>query len=244
METVMYLTSLVNFLTSSVGSGYTQAEIAEQFGSSTRTVQRWLAALADARVDLRVGWRGRQKVYRVYPRSAFDRPSFRNSRVKTLRVAEFCIMARIMDGCGWATAARLPGTPPLHDFHALLVIALCATLCGGQGAVDMALFVRAKEPFLREFLDLKNGTPSHDTFSRLFRALDPDRFRTAFQRFMTAFPCGRMARSVTQWTSPRGAASLACSIAAAPNVQSIRMACDWASYDNTIRNLLVREMVG
>jgi predicted transposase YbfD/YdcC len=51
----------------------------------------------------------------------------------------------------------------------------------------MALFARAKEPFLREFLDLKNGPPSHDTFSRLFRALDPDQFRTAFQRFMTAF---------------------------------------------------------
>jgi predicted transposase YbfD/YdcC len=79
------------------------------------------------------------------------------------------------------------GNAALHDFHTLLIIALCAVLCGGQGAVDMALFARAKEPFLREFLDLKNGPPSHDTFSRLFRHLDPDQFRTAFQRFMTAF---------------------------------------------------------
>jgi predicted transposase YbfD/YdcC len=79
------------------------------------------------------------------------------------------------------------GNAALHDFHALLIIALCTVLCGGQGAVDMALFARAKEPFLREFLDLKNGPPSHDTFSRLFRTLDPDQFRTAFQRFMTAF---------------------------------------------------------
>jgi predicted transposase YbfD/YdcC len=79
------------------------------------------------------------------------------------------------------------GNAALHDFHALLIIALCTVLCGGQGAVDMALFARAKEPFLCEFLDLKNGPPSHDTFSRLFRALDPDQFRTAFQRFMTAF---------------------------------------------------------
>jgi hypothetical protein len=51
----------------------------------------------------------------------------------------------------------------------------------------MALFAEAKEPFLREFLDLKNGPSSHDTFSRLFHRLDPDRFRAAFQRFMTAF---------------------------------------------------------
>ena len=79
------------------------------------------------------------------------------------------------------------GNAALHDFHTLLIIALCAVLCGGQGAVDMALFAKAKEAFLREFLDLKNGPPSHDTFSRLFRHLDPDQFRLAFQRFMTAF---------------------------------------------------------
>lgn len=79
------------------------------------------------------------------------------------------------------------GNAALHDFHTLLIIALCTVLCGGQGCVDMALFAQAKEPFLREFLDLKNGPPSHDTFSRLFRRLDPDQFRVAFQRFMTAF---------------------------------------------------------
>lgn len=79
------------------------------------------------------------------------------------------------------------GNAALHDFHTLLFIALCSVLCGGQGAVDMAIFAKAKEPFLREFLDLKNGPPSHDTFSRLFRRLDPDRFRAAFQRFMMEF---------------------------------------------------------
>src|ERR1700735_2538478 len=79
------------------------------------------------------------------------------------------------------------GNAVVHDFYELLLIGLCAVLCGGQGAVDMALFARAKEPFLREFLDMRNGPPSHDTFSRLFRRLDPDRFRAAFQRFMTAF---------------------------------------------------------
>ena len=67
------------------------------------------------------------------------------------------------------------------------MIALRSALCGGQGAVDMGLFARAKEPFLRGFLKLSNGLPSHDTFSRLFRRLDPEQFRTAFQRFMTKF---------------------------------------------------------
>ncbi len=65
------------------------------------------------------------------------------------------------------------GNAGLHDFHELLLIALCAVLCGGQGAVSMARFAQAKETFLRGFLRLENGVPSHDTFSRLFRQLDP-----------------------------------------------------------------------
>jgi predicted transposase YbfD/YdcC len=79
------------------------------------------------------------------------------------------------------------GNAALHDFHELLMIALCCVLCGGQGAVDMALFAEAKAPFLRSFLTLANGLPSHDTFSRLFRNLDPDQFCDSFQRFMTQF---------------------------------------------------------
>ena len=79
------------------------------------------------------------------------------------------------------------GNAGLHDFHELLVIAMCTVLCGGQGAVDMALFAKAKEPFLRSFLELNNGVPSDDTFSRLFRNLDPDQFRVSFQQFMAQF---------------------------------------------------------
>ena len=58
-------------------------------------------------------------------------------------------------------------------------------------AVLVAQFAKAKEPFLRGFLTLANGLPSHDTFSRLFRQLDPEQFRAVFQRFMSRFsiPC-------------------------------------------------------
>jgi hypothetical protein len=54
------------------------------------------------------------------------------------------------------------GNAALHDFNELLMIALCSVLSGGQGAVDMGLYARAKEPFLRRFLKLSNGLPSHD----------------------------------------------------------------------------------
>ncbi|HQT80545.1 MAG TPA: transposase family protein, partial [Rhodopila sp.] len=79
------------------------------------------------------------------------------------------------------------GNAQLHDFHDLLMIALCTVLCGGQTATDMALFARAKETYLRGFLKLPAGLPSHDTFSRLFRLLDPVKFSAWFQRFTAAF---------------------------------------------------------
>jgi predicted transposase YbfD/YdcC len=79
------------------------------------------------------------------------------------------------------------GNAALHDLHDLLMIALCTVLSGGENATDMAEFAKAKEPLLRGFLRLANGIPSHDTFSRLFRLLDPEKFGAAFQRFMAAF---------------------------------------------------------
>jgi predicted transposase YbfD/YdcC len=74
-----------------------------------------------------------------------------------------------------------------HNLHELLLIALCTMLCGGEDCSDMALFGEAKEPFLRQFLRLRHGIPSHDTFSRVFRLLDPAPFEACFTRFMRRF---------------------------------------------------------
>jgi len=79
------------------------------------------------------------------------------------------------------------GPNALHDLTEVVFIALLATLCGATSCCDMALFVRTKETLLRSVLDLKFGPPSHDTFSRVFRMLDPKAFEKAFQRFMKAF---------------------------------------------------------
>ena len=54
----------------------------------------------------------------------------------------------------------------------------------------MALFGRAKEPFLRQFLRLEHGIPSHDTFSRVFRLLDPAQFHACFLAFIHRFAEG------------------------------------------------------
>lgn len=74
-----------------------------------------------------------------------------------------------------------------HDLLELLFIALAAVLCGAESCADMADFGEAKEDVLREVLRLEHGVPSHDTFSRVFRLLDPEAFEAAFARFMAAF---------------------------------------------------------
>ena len=48
----------------------------------------------------------------------------------------------------------------------MLTIALLSILCGGQGCVDMELFGRSKERFLRRFMRREHGIPSHDAFSK------------------------------------------------------------------------------
>lgn len=75
----------------------------------------------------------------------------------------------------------------VHDLTEILFIALLATLCGAQTCCDIALFAETKSALLRTVLVLAHGVPSHDTFSRVFRMLDPQAFEQAFRRFMRAF---------------------------------------------------------
>lgn len=89
-----------------------------------------------------------------------------------------------------AAFGELPDPRAENSRHSLLevvFIALAATLCGAQSCVDMALFARSKEGFLREIVAMPHGPPSHDTFSRVFRHLDPEAFERVFAGFTRAF---------------------------------------------------------
>jgi predicted transposase YbfD/YdcC len=74
-----------------------------------------------------------------------------------------------------------------HDLLEILLIALAAVLRGATSCAEMEEFGFAKEGLLRLVLRLEHGIPSHDTFSRVFRRLNPPAFEAAFRRFMAAF---------------------------------------------------------
>ena len=73
-----------------------------------------------------------------------------------------------------------------HKLLDILVIAICAVICGADDWVAVALFGEAKQVWLRTFLELPNGIPSHDTFNRVFAQLDPDAFRERFMKWIQA----------------------------------------------------------
>jgi predicted transposase YbfD/YdcC len=74
----------------------------------------------------------------------------------------------------------------LHQLLDILVIAICAVIAGADNWEDVEAFGQAKLEWFQTFLELPNGIPSHDTFTRVFARLDPEQFQTGFLRWMTA----------------------------------------------------------
>jgi predicted transposase YbfD/YdcC len=68
----------------------------------------------------------------------------------------------------------------------LIFIALCAVVSGANDCVGMAKFAKTKRGWLEKYLDLPDETPSHDTFSRLFAALDGQAFVEGFLQWVAA----------------------------------------------------------
>ena len=62
----------------------------------------------------------------------------------------------------------------------IITIAICAVIAGANTWVDVETFGRSKEAWPKQFLELENGIPSHDTFGDVFRMLDTEAFQHSF----------------------------------------------------------------
>jgi len=73
-----------------------------------------------------------------------------------------------------------------HKLSDILVITVCAVLCGAESFPAIEDFGYARYEWLKQFLELPGGIPSHDTFNRVFRLLDPVQFQACFLSWMQA----------------------------------------------------------
>jgi predicted transposase YbfD/YdcC len=73
-----------------------------------------------------------------------------------------------------------------HQLLDIIAITICGVICGADSWVDLEIFGRSKEEWLKRFLSLPNGIPSHDTFGRVFALLDPAKFAQCFTSWVKA----------------------------------------------------------
>jgi predicted transposase YbfD/YdcC len=95
------------------------------------------------------------------------------------------IAADLLKHFGHLTDPRVERTKE-HKLIDIVLIALCAVIAGADGWASIETFGHAKEKWLRTFLELPNGIPSHDTFGRVFSLLDPTEFEQAFSQWVTS----------------------------------------------------------
>jgi predicted transposase YbfD/YdcC len=73
-----------------------------------------------------------------------------------------------------------------HLLLDIIVISICAAICGADTWTDVELFGQAKERWFRTFLELPHGIPSHDTFNRVFALIDAEQFQESFRNWIAA----------------------------------------------------------
>jgi predicted transposase YbfD/YdcC len=111
-----------------------------------------------------------------------------------------------------------------HRLLDILTIALCAVLCGADDFVGMVTFAEAKEGWLRTFLPLPAGIPCHDTFGRVFAALDPEASQACSLAWVRAVVPGTAGQVV-----PIDGKALRGARAHGPGQAALHMVSAWAS---------------
>jgi predicted transposase YbfD/YdcC len=88
------------------------------------------------------------------------------------------------------------GNAQRHNLLDMIVVALCATICGAESWADVERFGKSKQDWFLGFLRLEQGIPSHDTFGRVFARLDTEEFFACLQRWIASLQLPLSGRAV------------------------------------------------
>jgi hypothetical protein len=93
------------------------------------------------------------------------------------------VLDALLDAFGAVPDPRVDRTK-FHPLVNVLTMALFGAICGADGWEALAIYAEERKGFSRSFLEMPRGTPSADTFRRVFEALDPRAFQDAFRRWL------------------------------------------------------------
>ena len=110
-----------------------------------------------------------------------------------------------------------------HSFKDIVLIAVCGAICGVAGWPALEKFAHEVEPWLREFLELRNGIPCHDTFSRVFTGIDVAAFERCFSKWTRGLSRADPTLVHIDGKSLRGSASTTL------DMKAIHLVSAWAS---------------
>jgi predicted transposase YbfD/YdcC len=116
-----------------------------------------------------------------------------------------------------------------HLLVDIMAIAICAVVCGAEAWTEVEDFGKIKKKWLKRFLALPNGIPSHDTFGRVFAALDPEAFQQCFIRWVQ-----RVAHLTTGEVIAIDGKTLRGSHDGARNKDAIHLVSAWASANRLV----------
>jgi predicted transposase YbfD/YdcC len=128
------------------------------------------------------------------------------------------------------------GNAIIYDLAETLVIAVLAILCGMENFVEMEIFGREREDWLRKFLKLEHGIPSHDTFGDIFAALDPEAFGIAFANWVE-----NLREKVCGEVVALDGKTIRASIDAARNKKAVHVVSAWAASNRLILGQIATE---
>jgi predicted transposase YbfD/YdcC len=92
-------------------------------------------------------------------------------------------IGRITEHFGKVRDPRI-GNATRHKLIDIIVIAICGVICGANSWAEVELFGKSKQKWLKTFLELPHGIPSHDTFGRVFGLIDPEEFGSSFMEWV------------------------------------------------------------